>query len=220
MEVIKKIVKTYGQKRKYQQLKFNKSDNLADGVVYVLTEAQYEEVNIYHEKLEELEQALANLKEENRLLKHDLESALTDNDRKLKDLTGKYEGQLKGYNNKIRLLENEKTKYEVLAEERQTQLEKTNTDLTDCICETAKLKNYQDQVSNLSQVVNKKDKLIQEQQDQLHQQEKSQLSQLYSIHNRLSSLTKWQLLLGKHKLIIEEIAPVEETKEIETIINK
>ncbi len=116
MKAIKKIVKTYESKdgkRIYRQIRFNNGDDLGEGIVYVLTESQYDEVSIYQKKLKEVQQQLVNLKEKNVALNKDL-----------KDLTRKYEGQVKGYNNKIHQLENEKTKYLTLAEEKSNQMEK------------------------------------------------------------------------------------------------
>ncbi len=234
MKVIKKTVKTYQSKdsnRTWQQIRFNKEDGLSDGIVYVLTKAQYEELTLYQSDLERTQQQLANLKEQNHLLNHDLEETIEDGKRKLKDLSKKQKAQLKGYNNKIQLLENKKTKQETLASERQSQLEelkKTNTDLTswreanigETAGLTAKLEDCQHQLDNMSEVVKVKNEEIQKLQDKLHQLDKDKISQLSSVYNRLVNLSLWQLIRGRHKAIIEEITPTEETKEIETTVNK
>ena len=227
MKVIKKTVKTYTSKdgkRTWQQIRFNSEDNLSDGVVYVLTKAQYEEVTIYQKDMEDCQQQLDNLKEENHQLNHDLELAIEDSERKLHDLTSRYDGQQKGYENKLRLLENEKTKYQTLASERQAQLEdlkKANADLTEWkenrINETgrltARLEDCQQQLETTT-------KTNEELQDKLHQLDKDKMSQLASVYNRLVNLSLWQLIRGRHKPIIEEIAPTSETKEVETTINR
>ena len=227
MKVIKKTVKTYTSKdgkRTWQQIRFNSEDNLSDGVVYVLTKAQYEEVTIYQKGMEDCQQQRDNLKEENHQLNHSLEETIEDYERKLHDLTSRYDGQQKGYENKLRLLENEKTKHETLASERQAQLEelkKDNADLTEWketrINETgrltARLEDCQQQLETTT-------KTNEELQDKLHQLDKDKMSQLASVYNRLVNLSLWQLIRGRHKPIIEEIAPTTETKEVETTINE
>ena len=135
MKAIKKFVKTYDSKdgkRTYRQIRFNNGDDLEDGVVFVLTKSQYEEVSICQNELKKTQQQLTNLKEENNQLNKDFELCILDADRKLKDLTRKHEGQLKSYDNQIHQLEKKVTRYQTLAEERQDQLdkmEKANTDL-------------------------------------------------------------------------------------------
>lgn len=234
MKAIKKTVKTYNSKdgkRTWQQIRFNSEDNLSDGVVYVLDKAQYEEVTIYQKDLEDKQQQLLNLKEENHQLNHDLEETIEDYERKLHDKDKKLEAQEEGYTNKLRLLENEKTKQETLASERLAQLEelkKANADLTEWketrINETgrltAMLEDCQHQLEKQELTCNTKDEEILELKDKLHQLDKDKMSQLASIHNRLVNLSLWQLVRGRHKPIIEEIAPTKETKEVETTINR
>lgn len=227
MKVIKKTVKTYTSKdgsRTYQQIRFNHEDNLTDGVVYVLTKAQYEEVTIYQKDMEESQQQLVNLKEENLQLNHELELAIEDSERKLHDKDKKLEAQLKGYENKIQLLEKEKTKQETIASERLAQLEdlkKLNTDLTmwkeTRIGETGRLTA---KLEDCQQQLETKTKQGEELQDKLHQLDKDKMSQLASVYTRLMNLSLWELIRGRHKPIIEEIAPTTETKEVETIINE
>ena len=67
MNILEKTLKTYGKegKRKYQQIKINKRDNLQDGTVYVLTEEQYEEIAIYEKQLKEYKKSVLTANEEN-----------------------------------------------------------------------------------------------------------------------------------------------------------
>lgn len=207
MKVLKKTIKTYGKegKRKYQQIKINKSDNIEDGTVYVLTESQYEELARY----EDSHEIIANLKED----------------------TVKLRGELEELKAKLNSLEEENLKYKVLNEtqgEELVKLEEVNKSLSDKIetatIETTKvntrLEDTVEQLEVLTTMVTSKDKIIEGLREELHDQEKANLSQLYSIHNRLTRLSLWDIIRGRFKPIVDEIAPRGEVEEIETTFNK
>lgn len=210
MAIIKKTLKTYGSegKRKYQQIKINKSDNLEDGTVYVLTEDKYKELAQYQTELKTVHQQVTILKEDN--------DNLTE--------------ELKDLQNRVSKLQEEKTEYKILSEKQTHQLakleERNNTlveKIEKGISETTKvnvqLETTKDRLETLTTMVTKKDDTINDLKTELHEEEKAKLSMLYSIHNRLMSLSLWDMIRGKHKPILKEIAPVGEIKEVETTTN-
>lgn len=221
MEALKKTLKTYGKegKRKYQQIKINKSDNLQDGTVYVLTESQYKATTIHQKELTECKESLANASEKNEQLKAQLET-----------LTQSHNSKTQQLQDKIQKLEEEKTRYKILSETHQDQvlkLEEKTTTLTEKLEKTlndngrvtAQLEDKETQLEAITETINKKEDTIKQLQIKLHEEEKAKLSEFYMIHSRLTSLSLLDMLRGKHKPIIKEIAPTGELKEIKTITN-
>lgn len=207
MEVLKKTIKTYGKegKRKYQQIKINKSDNIEDGTVYVLTEDKYNELAQY----EESHKQVTGLKKDNIKLHQELEelqaklSSLEEDNHKYKSLNGIQIQELA----KLESINN-------------TLSQKIETATIETVKVTAQLEATKGQLEDLAMTVTQKDSTINELQKELYEHEKVKLTQLYSIHNRLMTLSRWDMILGKHKPIIKEIAPTNELEVIETTTNK
>ena len=207
MKVLKKTIKTYGKegKRKYQQIKINKSDNIEDGTVYVLTEDKYNELAQY----EESHKQVTGLKKDNIKLHQELEelqaklSSLVEDNHKYKSLNGIQIQELA----KLESINN-------------TLSQKIETATIETVKVTAQLEATKGQLEDLAMTVTQKDSTINELQKELYEHEKVKLTQLYSIHNRLMTLSRWDMILGKHKPIIKEIAPTNELEVIETTTNK
>lgn len=207
MEILKKTIKTYGKegKRKYQQIKINKSDNIEDGTVYVLTEAKYNELSQY----EESHKQVTGLKKDNIKLHQDLE-----------ELQAKL-SSLEVDNHKYKSLNETQTQELAKLEDiNNTLSQKIETATIETVKVTAQLEATKGQLEDLAMTVTQKDSTINELQKELHEHEKAKLTQLYSIHNRLITLSRWDMILGKHKPIIKEIAPTNELEVIETTTNK
>lgn len=98
--------------------------------------------------------------------------------------------------------------------------QKIETATIETVKVTAQLEATKGQLEDLAMTVTQKDSTINELQKELYEHEKVKLTQLYSIHNRLMTLSRWDMILGKHKPIIKEIAPTNELEVIETTTNK
>ena len=222
MNILEKTLKTYGKegKRKYQQIKINKRDNLQDGTVYVLTEEQYEEIAIYEKQLKEYKKSVLTANEENSQLKGQLET-----------VTQAYDSQIQQLQKQMELLKEDKIKYKILYESQQEQLmklgerietltEKLETSINETGRATAQLEDLQLQLQAVIKKMNEKDTIIQQLQTTIHEQEKNKLSELYMIHSRLTSLSLFDFLRGRHKPIVEDIEPTSTLEEIETVANR
>lgn len=180
MTTIKKTIKTYGEdgKRKYQRININKTDNLQDGVVYLLSEDTYNELIESRTKYDEVREQVTKLKEANTNLREEVET-----------------------------LRKEKLEYEVLSKKQTDQvakLEGLNNDLS---------KEIKTAITEKTEATTEL-KLVRGRLEDLDNTRNS----LIILSTRLLSLSRWDMLRGKHKRIIKELAPGDEVQEVE--INK